>query len=61
MTVNYIVAVISCGHVKTPSNGAKNGSSPLLGTVVTFSCNDGFRLEGLSAADLHGTGQMERN
>ena len=40
------VAVISCGRVKTPSNGAKNDSSPLLGTVVTFSCNDGFRLEG---------------
>ena len=38
--------MISCGRVKTPSNGAKNDSSPLLGTVVTFSCNDGFRLAG---------------
>lgn len=38
--------MISCGRLKTPSNGTKNGSSPLVGSVATFSCNDDFRLEG---------------
>ncbi|KAI0237989.1 Protein mesh [Lamellibrachia satsuma] len=38
--------VVSCGSLKTPSNGTKNGSSPLVGATANFSCNGGFRLEG---------------
>ncbi|KAI0221189.1 hypothetical protein LSAT2_027418 [Lamellibrachia satsuma] len=44
--VEALKKVVSCGSPKTPSNGTKNESSILLGGVVTFSCNDGFRLEG---------------
>ncbi|KAI0226850.1 Sushi domain-containing protein 2 [Lamellibrachia satsuma] len=38
--------VVTCGFLEAPGNGSKNGSSPLAGSVITFSCNDGFILVG---------------
>ncbi|KAK2188587.1 hypothetical protein NP493_128g05111 [Ridgeia piscesae] len=38
--------VVTCGFLESPGNGTKNGSSPLAGSVVKFSCNDGFILDG---------------
>ena len=40
------LAVVTCGFLESPGNGTKNGSSPLAGSVVKFSCNDGFILDG---------------
>ena len=38
--------MVTCGFLESPGNGTKNGSSPLAGSVVKFSCNDGFILDG---------------
>ncbi|XP_056134899.1 sushi domain-containing protein 2 [Lampris incognitus] len=40
--------VVSCGWLPTPRNGKKNGTSYLEGTVLDFSCNEGFKLYGSS-------------
>ena len=37
---------MTCKFLETPLNGKKNGSSSLVGSVVKFSCNDGFLLRG---------------
>ena len=35
-----------CRILETPTNGKKNGSGSLVGSVIKFSCNDGFHLRG---------------
>ena len=44
--VDVPFSVVTCGFLEAPGNGSKNGSSPLAGSVITFSCNDGFILGG---------------
>ena len=44
--VDVSFSVVTCGFLEAPGNGSKNGSSPLAGSVITFSCNDGFILVG---------------
>lgn len=41
-----MLAVMTCGFLDTPLNGSQNGSSPLVGSTITFICDDGYRLEG---------------
>ena len=44
-SVQY-VAAIHCGHLDAPSHGSKQGSSDVVDSVVTFSCDRGYRLQG---------------
>ena len=41
-----IFAVIHCGSLNTPSHGSKQGSNDVVDSVVSFSCDHGYRLEG---------------
>ena len=38
--------VVTCGDPGTPSNGARQLANQNFGTTVTFTCNEGYRLEG---------------
>ncbi|XP_053555720.1 sushi domain-containing protein 2 [Bombina bombina] len=44
--VNSLKPVVSCGWLAPPANGSKNGTSYLVGSMVKFSCNTGFVLNG---------------
>ena len=37
---------IHCGSLETPTNGSKIGSNDVVNSVVTFSCDYGFRING---------------
>ena len=41
-----LVPEIHCGDLEAPSNGTKHGSSDVVDSTMTFSCDVGFRLEG---------------
>ena len=41
-----ILAVKHCAPLNAPSHGSKQGSSDAFDSVVTFSCNRGYRLQG---------------
>ena len=41
-----LVPEIHCGDLAAPSNGTKQGSSDVVDSTMTFSCDVGFRLEG---------------
>ncbi|XP_075424181.1 sushi domain-containing protein 2 isoform X2 [Ascaphus truei] len=44
--VESLQPVVSCGWVAPPANGRKNGTTYLAGSVIVFSCNIGFILNG---------------
>ncbi|KAM3937033.1 sushi domain-containing protein 2 [Leptodactylus fuscus] len=44
--VNSLKPVVSCGWLAPPANGKKEGNNYLLGSDITFSCNQGFVLLG---------------
>ncbi|XP_018413992.1 PREDICTED: sushi domain-containing protein 2 [Nanorana parkeri] len=46
MLVENLKPVVSCGWLGPPANGAKNGTTYLVGSTITFSCNSGFILDG---------------
>lgn len=39
-------AVVSCGFLDTPTKGNQEAVNYFAGSNVTFSCGDGYRLEG---------------
>ncbi|KAI0240570.1 hypothetical protein LSAT2_008699 [Lamellibrachia satsuma] len=57
--VEGLNTVISCGFLAALQNGTKNGTSPVAGSVVTFSCNAGFRLEGSPTRTCSETGSWD--
>ncbi|KAM5193400.1 sushi domain-containing protein 2 isoform 2-T2 [Mantella aurantiaca] len=46
LLVENLKPVISCGWLGPPANGWKNGTTYLIGSTITFSCNSGFVLSG---------------
>lgn len=40
------IALVDCGDPGTPTNGARNFSSTLEDSIVTYSCNPGYTLIG---------------
>ena len=40
-----ILAEIHCGPLNAPSHGSKQGNNDVVDSVVTFSCNRGYRLQ----------------
>ena len=42
----YLFVEIHCGSLETPTHGSKIGSNDVVDSVVTFSCDYGFRLNG---------------
>ena len=44
--IYIIVTEIHCGLLITPSNGSNEGNNDLVDSVVTFSCDHGYRLQG---------------
>lgn len=41
-----LLLVISCGWLDHPTNGRKNGTNYLLGSIISFICNQGYELTG---------------
>ena len=41
-----ILAVTHCGRLDLPSHGSKQGTSNVVGSVMSFSCDRGYRLQG---------------
>ena len=41
-----ILTVTHCGRLDVPSHGSKQGTSNVVDSVVTFSCDRGYRLQG---------------
>lgn len=41
-----LLLVISCGWLDHPTNGRKNGTTYLLGSTISFICNQGYELTG---------------
>ncbi|NXO25816.1 SUSD2 protein, partial [Cisticola juncidis] len=41
-----LLLVISCGWLEHPTNGKKNATNYLLGSTISFSCNEGYELTG---------------
>ncbi|KAG9335087.1 hypothetical protein JZ751_005763 [Albula glossodonta] len=58
--VDSLQPVVSCGWLRPPSNGKKQGTRYLQGAVVSFSCNSGYVLAGAGKrtcqADGHWSG-----
>ncbi|XP_075691612.1 sushi domain-containing protein 2 isoform X2 [Rhinoderma darwinii] len=44
--VDSLQPVVTCGWLPPPANGTKNGTSYLVGSVITFSCNKGYVITG---------------
>ena len=40
------ISGIDCGSLPNPANGVVSLSDTVFGSVATYSCNDGFTLEG---------------
>ena len=45
----YVYAVVDCGMLPSISNGEVSQLSTTVGSVATYSCNDGFDLVGQSS------------
>ncbi|NXA71915.1 SUSD2 protein, partial [Thryothorus ludovicianus] len=41
-----LLLVISCGWLDPPTNGRKNDTNYLLGSTISFTCNEGYELTG---------------
>ena len=41
-----ILAEIHCGHLNAPYHGRKQDSNDVVDSVVSFSCDYGFRIQG---------------
>ncbi|KFQ31238.1 Sushi domain-containing protein 2, partial [Merops nubicus] len=41
-----LLLVVSCGWLNHPANGRKNGTNYLLGSTISFICNQGYELTG---------------
>ena len=46
----HVLTVVSCPDVGIIANGAKSSSNVTFGSVVSFTCNTGYRSSGGSAA-----------
>nr|XP_030141957.3 sushi domain-containing protein 2 isoform X3 [Taeniopygia guttata] len=46
LLVEHLEPVISCGWLDHPTNGRKNATNYLLGSVINFTCNEGYELTG---------------
>ncbi|XP_050174547.1 sushi domain-containing protein 2 [Myiozetetes cayanensis] len=46
LLVEHLEPVISCGWLDPPINGTKNGTNYLLGSTISFICNQGYELTG---------------
>lgn len=44
--VDHLKPVKSCGWLSPPTNGKKEGTNYLQGSIVRFSCDEGFTMEG---------------
>ena len=56
---NYVLpAAVSCGPApNAPSNGQQSGSGTTFGSTVTFTCNQGYNLQGDSRRTCMADGQ----
>ncbi|XP_063272358.1 sushi domain-containing protein 2 [Prinia subflava] len=46
LLVEHLEPVISCGWLEHPTNGRKNATNYLLGSTISFTCNEGYELTG---------------
>ena len=49
--------VVNCGNPGTPSNGRRTGSSTTYNSVVTYTCNTGYTLQGSNRRTCQSNGQ----
>ena len=52
-----LFSAVNCGDPGTPTNGQRTGSSTTYNSVVTFTCNTGYRLEGSGSRTCQSNGQ----
>ena len=51
------IPVVDCGDPGTPSNGERNVSSTTYNSVVTYTCDVGYRLQGSNNRTCQSNGQ----
>ncbi|XP_014799450.1 PREDICTED: sushi domain-containing protein 2 [Calidris pugnax] len=56
LLVENLKPVISCGWLGHPNNGMKNGTNYLLGSTISFTCNQGYALSGAKERTCQVTG-----
>ncbi|PKU32456.1 sushi domain-containing protein 2 [Limosa lapponica baueri] len=56
LLVENLKPVISCGWLGHPANGTKNGTNYLLGSTISFACNQGYALSGAKERTCQVTG-----
>ncbi|NXY74058.1 SUSD2 protein, partial [Glareola pratincola] len=56
LLVENLKPVISCGWLGHPTNGTKNGTNYLLGSTITFTCDEGYELTGAKERTCQVTG-----
>ncbi|KAK4813058.1 hypothetical protein QYF61_007560, partial [Mycteria americana] len=56
LLVENLEPVISCGWLDHPTNGRKNGTNYLLGSTISFICNQGYELTGSKERICQATG-----
>ena len=52
-------AEIHCGVLDSPTHGSKQGSNDVVDSVVTFSCDRGYRLHGSLERKCTGQGTWD--
>lgn len=57
----FIIIVIDCGNLLAPENGNVVVSSTDVGSIATYTCNNGYRIRGVSEREclVNGTWSQE--
>ncbi|XP_070256168.1 sushi domain-containing protein 2 [Myotis yumanensis] len=58
--VQSLKPVVSCGRLAPPPNGRKDGTNYLMGSTVSFHCNNGYSLVGAEVSQCQADGTWSR-
>ena len=59
VNLHLIAAGIKCGNLETPAHGSKQGGGDAVGSVVAFTCDTGYHLEGSTQRECSPAGTWD--